>query len=358
MNKRKDGRLEKTITLDGKRIHVYGHSQAEIKMKIDQLYRDMYDGRMGIDRETKFKDYAAHWLDVYLPGKAENTQASYRDAMRHMVDEVGEKRLCTLKRSEIEKALINHNDTPTMRNKMLSVTSLMYNMAIDDGIVVSNPTLNIKKEKILHKDRHIFSDTEVNMYKGAELSQRDRLVVDILYHTGIRKGELLALSRKSIGKGVIYIREQSQDVKGGSPTITKLKTHHGLRDIPIPDFLEDEIRDYLKTNDDIYMFQSIRNRNCFYRMWRDIMVAFTKQLNPNYDPQIARIKMDEIPVKLKPHDFRHNYASILHAKGFDVKVAQYLLGHASLNTTLAIYTHLSKATMDENMEKVRNMWAV
>lgn len=358
MSKRKDGRLEKTITLDGKRIHVYGHSQAEIKLKIDQLYRDMYDGKMGIDRDTKFKDYAAHWLDVYLPGKAENTQASYRNAINHMISEVGDKRLCVIKRSEIEKALINHAYTPTMRNKMLSCTRLMYNMAIDDGIVTTNPALNIKKEKVRHKDRHIFTAAENKMIREAELSQRDRLIIDILYYTGIRKGELLALSRKSIGNGVIHITEQSQDLKGSSPTISKLKTDHGYRDVPIPEFLEKEIREYLKTNDEIYMFQSIRNRNCFYRMWRNAMIAFTQQINPDYNVKRARISMDDIPVKLKPHDFRHNYASTLHDKGIDVKVAQKLLGHASLNTTLAIYTHLSEDTMAESMETIRNMWAM
>lgn len=359
MNRRKDGRLEKTITLDGKRIHVYGHSQAEIKQKIDSLYRDLYDGALGIDRQTKFKDYAAHYLEVALIGKTDRTITSYTLATKHLVEELGEKPLCNIKRSQIEEALNNHADTPTMRNKMLMCCRAIYNMAIDDGLVTSNPAANIKKVRHEHRQKDRFTSRENDIIKNTPLEPRERVIIDILYNTGIRKGELLGLSRKSIDNGVIHITEQSALDKNGRPVIEKPKTKASVRDIPIPEWLEKEIRAYMKTVDSIYIFESIRGKHSFMYVWAKILMAFSKYNNPKYIPKAVRsVKMSEIPIQISPHWFRHNFASILHDKGVDVLIAQAVLGHSSVATTLDIYTHLDKGTKEDKFEEVRKLFAI
>jgi site-specific recombinase XerD len=53
-----------------------------------------------------------------------------------------------------------------------------------------------------------------------------------------------------------------------------------------------------------------------------------------------------------PHQLRHSYATILFDAGVDVKTAQAWLGHADINTTLAIYTHLSEQKQKEAKEKL------
>lgn len=58
MARRKDGLLEKTVTIEGKRIHVYGKTQKEIKEKIDSLYYASFKGTLGINDRTTFKSYA------------------------------------------------------------------------------------------------------------------------------------------------------------------------------------------------------------------------------------------------------------------------------------------------------------
>lgn len=68
MARRKDGLLEKTVTIEGKRIHVYGKTQKEIKEKIDSLYYASFKGTLGINDRTTFKSYAEHWIDnIFLP---------------------------------------------------------------------------------------------------------------------------------------------------------------------------------------------------------------------------------------------------------------------------------------------------
>lgn len=355
--KRKDGLMEKTVTLSGKRVHVYGHSTKELERKIEMLRFADYEGKIGISKNTLFKDYAEHYKTVRFPNLSDNTQESYARAIALMNTHIGDKGMGYIKRSEIEAALSHHADTPTTRNKMLSITRLIYNMAIDDGLCQYNPAFNIEPLKTRHKDRRFLSQRERDAVLNAKLPQMERLMIDILYHTGIRKGELLALTRKSIKNGSIQITEQSQS-RNGKTTITKLKTQNAYRKIPIPEFLEQEIRDYLKTCDYVYMFQPIRSRNAFYNHWNKILDAICAELFPKYKrvTKWRGLTKDYFPLDLNPHDLRHNFCSLLYEKGVDIKVTQYLMGHSSINTTLAIYTHLAAGRMEDALSSVREIF--
>lgn len=64
------------------------------------------------------------------------------------------------------------------------------------------------------------------------------------------------------------------------------------------------------------------------------------------DASRSRRKLSVID-NLTPHMFRHTYATILYNAGVDVKSAQRFLGHADINMTLKIYTHLSEQKEQE-----------
>lgn len=356
--KRKDGLIEKTLTLNGERIHVYGHTLAEVSAKMEKLRQAAYEGTLGISKQTTFESYAEHWLETHTSSLSMNTQLSYERATKHAIERIGKKRMCTIKRSEIEKALNDFSDKPTMRNKVLSMIRMIYDMAIDDGIVASNPASNIKSLPKKHKERHKFTEKETNAILNAEMDDTNRLMVDILYYTGIRKGEMLGLSRKSIDKGVIHVREQAILKRDGKLIISPiLKTSHAYRDIPIPSFLEEEIRAYMKANPNIYIFGILQTKKNFNTRWHNIMKAVSLYAYPDtHKKMVHRSSVKDFPIHLTPHEFRHNYCSMLYDKGVDVQVARKLMGHSSINTTLAIYTHLSDEKMDSDMDIVRNLF--
>ena len=358
MAKRKDGLIEKTLTLNGQRIHVYGHTQAEIRAKMERLREEAYKGALGLSRQTTFKDFAEHWLDVYLVDKSDNTKRSYTRAANHLIDLIGNKPLGSIKRSEIEKALNEYADKVETRNRMRSVCRMIYNMAVDDGIVLTNPAQNIKKLKGQRKERHKFTERETAAILNCDLDDTERLMVDILYYTGVRKGELMGLSRKSIGDGVIYIREQWQYDNGGAGHITPiLKTQASRRDIPIPSHLQAEIKAYMKAHENIYIFGDIMSKRSFNSKWMHIIAAINKELRPGWKaPSLHRESKDLYPYWITPHEFRHNYCSMLYENGIDVQVAKKLLGHSSIQTTMAVYTHLSEGKIEDDMAAVRGMF--
>ena len=64
----------------------------------------------------------------------------------------------------------------------------------------------------------------------------------------------------------------------------------------------------------------------------------------------SRSRPKQVVIKnLTPHMFRHTYATIVYNAGVDVKSAQRFLGHADINVTLKIYTHLSEQKEHEEI---------
>ena len=60
-----------------------------------------------------------------------------------------------------------------------------------------------------------------------------------------------------------------------------------------------------------------------------------------------------IPIEnIFPHALRHTFASIMYEAGVDAKTTQKLMGHASIKTTLEIYTHLTNEHVDEEVYKL------
>ena len=73
----------------------------------------------------------------------------------------------------------------------------------------------------------------------------------------------------------------------------------------------------------------------FTNMWNGIVYKVLEDMDGN-ESIIGGIRTEDIT----PHFLRHTYATNLFYAGIDIKAAQYLLGHANVETTLKIYTHL------------------
>ena len=113
------------------------------------------------------------------------------------------------------------------------------------------------------------------------------------------------------------------------------KTEAGIREVPLLDCVYKVLK---RGRGDQLIFPNtknelIRNGN-FNRLW---------------DKYRA-----ETGLTITPHQLRHAYATMLYDAGVDVKTAQYLLGHANIQTTMDIYTHLSKQRKENAADILNN----
>ena len=123
------------------------------------------------------------------------------------------------------------------------------------------------------------------------------------------------------------------------------KSHSSNRTIPIPDVLIDDLKTHIKSLKGEYLFEvdgALMKDYQFKKMWDNFKKVYVRD--------VSEIKPD-----ITSHIFRHTYATMLYNAGVDIKTAQYLLGHATIQMTLDIYTHLQEGKEKVAIEKLNNL---
>lgn len=163
---------------------------------------------------------------------------------------------------------------------------------------------------------------------------------NILFYTGIRVGELLALIGKDFNKEnkILEINKSHQRINK-KDIITFPKTDTSITNVTIPSFLFDMLDEY--TNH-IYNYQS-KNR-----LFNGIgKTTPSKQMYMISD-------WTNVP-KIRVHDLRHSHALLLIKQGVNFKVIQQRLGHKDIQTTLNTYSHLWDTAHQEVGDLLNNL---
>lgn len=134
-------------------------------------------------------------------------------------------------------------------------------------------------------------------------------------------------------------------------TVKGPKTDAGFRKVPIPDFLVDILKDIRKKSS-LFVCPSAKGTMMTGQAWKNAWDSFMHHLNICAGGRDASRTHPKI-VAMEPftaHQLRHTYASLLYNANVDIKTAQQNLGHASIQTTLEIYTHLSKEKRETSVK--------
>lgn len=154
---------------------------------------------------------------------------------------------------------------------------------------------------------------------------RDRLIVELLYSSGIRASELIDMSEHMINMSEREIRVIG---KGNKERITFFSQN---AEKWLKHYINLKKRDY-KNYDSSVIFVNSRGEKLNSRSLRRLITDYAKKADINKE--------------VTPHVFRHSFATTLLNKGVDIRYLQELLGHSSISTT-QIYTHVSKALLRE-----------
>lgn len=210
-------------------------------------------------------------------------------------------------------------------SRNLSALRTFFRWLFKEGKIDNNPMVLITSPK---KDRKLptyinYEDVEKILNipdTNTPLGIRDSAILEMLYSTGIRVGELVSIRMSDIhfdshmitvnGKG-----NKQRNVLFGDILASKLKR-----------YIEDSRIDLLKEKKNDILFLNCYGNKLTPRGIEDI-------LNRN-------IKKSGFDFSVHPHMFRHTFATHMLDNGADLKVVQELLGHENLSTT-QIYTHVS-----------------
>lgn len=339
--KRKDGRFY-TLVSTGKndenghpiRIPVYGTSSRDLERKVGEIKTDISRGTYANDRGFTFGQYSAIWYEAKKGTVKASTAKDYRNIVKNHFGKIDDIRMLDLTKTDIQ-AQINSESSDEIKRRIVITVKQILESAIDDGLVYKNVARGIKQPTLNRKEKDILSDFEKEAIKKCEFTEMEKMFVDILFGCGLRRGEVLALTKKSIDfkRGGISV---THSISYEEPELIKEpKTKASIRFVPAPRWLMNELKAYIINLDSLYLFHGsvgqIMPQATYKRFWKGIRGKINVAMGGNEHILLTTIT---------PHTFRHNYATMLYYSGVDVKEAQRLLGHSSIRITLDIYTHL------------------
>ena len=202
--------------------------------------------------------------------------------------------------------------------------SALMNYAVAHYRLPSNPCKaagSMGKSKA--DEMHIWTQAQYEQFSAAIQKSSVKLAFDMLFYTGMRSGELLALTPADIlPTKRIDINKNYAKVKG-EELFLEPKTPKAKRCISIPDFLYDDIHEYISK-----LYGIEKGDRIFY---------FTKSA---LEKEIKRASEKAGLQPIRVHDLRHSHASMLIELGFTPLEIADRLGHESVKTTLDTYSHL------------------
>lgn len=224
----------------------------------------------------------------------------------------------------------------SISRKVSSIKSL-YGFLVDTDQIAQNPFQSIhapKKDKVLPK---VINEIDMShffqaIYAGTDpLAQRDQVLFELLYGSGLRVSELVAINVNDIaGGGVLRVLG-----KGRKERI-----------VPLSEKTKEILQRYLSADGGRAALLSNGTPD------RDEPALLLNHLGTRLTRRGVIYIIDKyvaqgaIQYHVSPHSFRHSFATHLLDHGADLKMIQELLGHSSLSTT-QIYTKVSSKRLRE-----------
>lgn len=374
--KRADGRYQANIhigfTESGKREYetVYAYTNAELENKKAEVKDRVNKGIYANDRGMIVKELAEKWYKTEKAVCAIRTKEMYeRLTYKHIIPAIGEIRLKELKKSDVQLMINKRADRHRTCQQLKMATRQMLDFGIEDGLLYKNVALKVSLPIKDKTEKRGLNDIEREAIKKSNFTDKERAFIYVLLYCGLRRGEILALSRGDVSmksktitiKNVVTF-DVSKPVLKPSP-----KTQAGFRSIPITSELEKILRPYIDNLETFYLFGSkngeLMSKSTYDGFWNRIIEKIniaaggtpTVQWRKSKDGENKKeVKGLQVIHGLTAHVFRHNYATMLYYADVPIKDAQYLLGHSNIKITLDIYTHLdkNKSNIAEKISKI------
>lgn len=226
--------------------------------------------------------------------------------------------------------LKSKNYKPASTGRKIAAIKSFFNFLVKQGYIKKNPALLISSPKLSERLPSFLTYDEVERILESangkdESGLRDRAILELLYSSGLRVGELVSLKIEdiNIAEGTLKIRG-----KGNKERI-----------VPVGSYALNAIFDYIKKRSNSrasYIFLNKKGEKITARSVERIVKRYAR---------IAGISK-----KVTPHVFRHSFASHLLDRGADLRTVQELLGHSDITTT-QIYTHVTVQRLKQLYEK-------
>lgn len=315
----------------------YGATARDAERKRDEFLRQMAGGVILAGERVTVERYLRDWLEVKRPPAVRaSTWERYRGIVeRHIIPAIGSIPIAKLTPAAVERMLSGLPVSQRSRSHVRAVLRAALNRAVRHGDLARNAAELAEPPRVADAERVPLAADEIVALLDAARGHRDELLILLALTTGMRQGELLGLTWAAVDldAGVLHVRHT---LDGRSGQLVEPKTRRSRRTLAIP-------------SDVAPLLQAHRVRQMEWRLkagaqWIDTGLVFTTRWGrpidgTNLTHRYQRLCAEHGIRRTSWHDLRHTAATLMAAAGIRPEEARDQLGHASIRTTLGIYSH-------------------
>lgn len=349
--RRPDGRWQINVRVTdeaGKahRFTVYGATAPEVRTAAAELRMRVESGQPARDRRQTVEGFTLQWIDTSLQAseRKRTTKVMYAGVARcHIVgSSVGRLTLDKIRPSHVEGWVVELRRKGLAESTIRSAYTILravLDTAVRDGALASNPAAVIRRPRVTMKEAAYLTPSQIGALLRAAEDTRYAPLFALLVHTGLRRGEALALrwADVDLDNGLLRVRGTLGRIDGRL-IVTEPKTAKSNRSVPI-------------STPAARVLQAIRAAQAEERLhagsaWRQTGYVFTTECGEPCDPRNAfrALRVAAARAGLREaglHTLRHSAASVMLSNGVPLKVVSEILGHSSIAITGDIYGHVS-----------------
>ena len=345
-----------------------GKTEAEAKAKRD-AYK--YECEHGIEKPDPVSvyDLVSSWLPVAKANVGKGTYNQYATVMEKLTDVIGDKIVSAVSPADIKAVWASYAGlSQSYINKAKFLYKSFFQYAIDNHYCISNPVLadSAKPHRGSKGSHRCLTETEICLIET--VPHRVHAAAMFMLKAGLRRGEVLALTKADIHDGRIYVSDAVKFVNN-RPIVGDTKNESSERTVPL--FVSllpviDDIENYIFPDE----HGDVCSESAFKRAWESYMTDLSTHLNgvqkrwyhltkewkQTHPEEYAhylklkeedKVKAEEYrlrgwhDVSFRPHDLRHTFVTVCRDKGIDIHVCMDWCGHTSERMILEIYDHPS-----------------
>ena len=368
----------------GKRERIYetvDGTKREAEERLHELAYKIKSGKYPEDSESSeesessgmtVKEILNNWYENYCKiNLAESTQEYYQVIINsHLIPVLGHILVSDLKPIYIQNYILDKTKDGRLDGKEgglskksvkrhYTVLNQSLKYAVELKVIDKNPA---KPASPPSPDKpEIIAMTQNQLNKLLNKAKEDKYnkgwLYDFLYiaaHTGMRRGELLALRWQDIDfkEKSLQVKQSVSKLSGGRLLYKRPKTESSSRPVIIDDSIIKILRKRHKEQKENKLEMGDKYNT-------DYNLVFLKPNGDPYLPDYASKQFKKVATqsdlnKFRLHDLRHTHATLMLKANIHPKVVQERLGHSSIDQTLNTYSHVTPSMQHEALEKYRN----
>lgn len=377
------------FSYQGKSHTFYGKDLKKLTKKLNDKRYEAEHGIAGSAEKLTLDRWYQIWLEDYkIPNIKETSVNTYKQTYScYIQKELGSKYLKQIKPVHIQKmynALTERGIAPKTINDIQAMLHNIFETAIANDLIIKNPCNGIARPAKEKQKVDALSVSEQNTflhYLDKDKWKQYKPLVVTLLGTGMRIGECLGLTWNDIdfenreiyiNRTLVYVKDLNTDkymFKFQSP-----KTENSKRIIPMLNDVVSALKQQSKNQKRLrlYMgaewqplqsfenmvFTSPKGTPCQKSEIRKHLVRIVAEINADEKVLAEQEQREPVMMKhIKPHMFRHTFATRCFENDMPPKTVQHILGHSNISMTMNLYTHISEDKKKADMKKLEGMFS-